>query len=78
MRNVTISMEEKVARWVRLEAARRDLSVSRFLADLVRKQMLSERRYRQALRSALARKPFLKTEGRYLSREELHERTRLR
>jgi hypothetical protein len=71
-------MEDKVARWVRLEAARRDLSVSRYLADLVQKQMLSERKYRQALRSALARKPFLMSEDRYLSREELHERTRVR
>ena len=71
-------MEDKLARWVRVEAARRDLSVSRFLADLVRQQMLSERRYQQALRSALARKPILKSDGPYLRREDLHERTRIR
>jgi hypothetical protein len=78
MRNVTVSMDDKVARWVRIEAARHDMSVSRFLAELARKHMVSEQRYQKALRSALARKPFLKTGGRYPSREELHERTRLR
>jgi hypothetical protein len=30
------------------------------------------------MREALARKPFLKTDGRYLSREEVHDRARLR
>lgn len=78
MRNLTISMDDKVAQWVRIEAARRDMSVSRFLAELARRQMFSEQRYRKALRSAMARKPFLKTDGRYLSRDELHERARLR
>ena len=78
MRNVTVSMEDKVARWLRLEAARRDMSVSRFLAELARTQMSAEQRYRKSMRSALARKPFLDSSGRYLSREELHDRTRLR
>jgi len=35
MRNVTVLMDGKVARWVRIEAARHDMSVSRFLAELV-------------------------------------------
>ncbi len=78
MRNVTISMDDNVAKWARLEAARRDMSVSRLLAELVRKEMNSEQRYRKAMRSALARMPFLKTGGGYFSREELHERTRVR
>jgi hypothetical protein len=34
--------------------------------------------YDAAMRRALARKPFLKTDGRYLSREEVHDRSRLR
>jgi hypothetical protein len=78
MRNVTVSMDDKVARWVRLEAARRDMSVSRFLAELAKTQMSSEQRYRRAMASALARKPFLKSSDRYLSREELHDRARFR
>lgn len=77
-RNVTVSLDEEVALWARVEAARRDTSMSRLLGDLLRQQMSREKRYERALRSALRRKPFLKTDGRYLRREEVHERSRLR
>jgi len=78
MRNVTVSLDEEVALWARLEAARRDTSVSRLLGDLLKERMTRESRYDQAMRSALTRPPFLATDGRYLSREQVHERTRLR
>ena len=78
LRNVTVTLEEKVARWVRVEAARQDKSVSRLLADLLKERMREKDSYERAMREALSRKPFLKTDGRYLSREEVHDRTRLR
>jgi hypothetical protein len=34
--------------------------------------------YDEAMRGALARKPFLKTDGCYLTRDEVHLRDRLR
>jgi hypothetical protein len=34
--------------------------------------------YEAAKRRALVRKPFLKSDGRYLSREEVHDRAHLR
>ena len=34
LRNVTVTLEEEVARWARLEAARNDTSVSRLLGDV--------------------------------------------
>jgi hypothetical protein len=77
-RNVTVSLEEEVALWARLEAARRDTSVSRLLGDLLKERMARESLYDQALRSAVARPPFLATDGRYLSREQVHERAHLR
>jgi hypothetical protein len=77
-RNVTVSLEEEVALWARLEAARRDTSVSRLLGDLLKHQMSLEKRYERAMRSALHRLPFLKTDGRYLSRDQIHDRARLR
>jgi hypothetical protein len=40
--------------------------------------MVEKDAYERAMHRALARKPFLKTDGRYLSREESHDRTRLR
>ena len=78
LRNVTVTLEEDVARWARLEAARNDLSVSRLLGDILRERMLQEPGYERAMKRALARKPFLESDGRYLSRDEAHDRDRLR
>ena len=77
-RNVTVVLEDEVALWARVEAARRDTSVSRLLGELLKQQMSREKRYEQAMLSALQREPFLATDGRYLTRHELHERARLR
>ncbi len=78
LRNITITLEESVARWARLEAARRDTSLSRFLAAILKDRMREKDGYERAMRRALARKPFLNTDGRYLSREEAHDRSGLR
>jgi hypothetical protein len=77
-RNITIALEENLARWARIEAARSDTSVSRFLAEILKERMMQKGDYEAAKRRALARKPFLKTDGRYLSREQAHDRERLR
>ena len=74
LRNITITLEEAVASWARIEAARKDTSVSRLLAGILKERMLEEDAYQTAMRRALARKPFLKTDGRYMSREEVHDR----
>lgn len=78
LRNITVTLEESVARWARIEAAQRDISVSRLLASILKDHMRERSTYEEAMRRALARKPFLKTDGKYLSREEVHERSRLR
>ena len=75
---MTVTLEPELARWTRIEAARQELSVSRFLAALLKERMAAQDGYTAAMRRALARKPFLKTDGRYLSREEVHDRSRLR
>lgn len=78
LRNVTLTLEDSVARWARVEAARQDLSVSRFLANILAERMKENDEYEAAKRRALARKPFLKSDGRYLSRVEVHDRANLR
>ena len=78
LRNVTVTLEEGVAQWARIEAARRDTSVSRLLGELLKERMSSENGYEQAMQRALGRKPFLRSNGRYLTREEAHDRPRLR
>jgi len=78
LRNVTVTLEEQIARWARIEAAKKDTSVSRLLGEILKERMLEVEGYEGAMRRALARKPFLKTDGRYMSREETHDRNRLR
>lgn len=80
MRNVTITLEEKVLRWAKVWAAGHDTSVSRLVGELLRERMREEEGYEAAMNRFLARKPErLKREGEgYPDREELHERRRLR
>lgn len=76
MKNVTITLEEDVARWARVWAAEHDTSVSRMLGDELKKKMQSDQQYQRAMRRFLARKPGkLKAAGRaYPSRDSLYER----
>ncbi len=76
MRNVPISLDDETADWARIEAARQDISVSRFVAGLLREQMDRDDRYEQAHRSYLAQQPgdLSSGSGGYPSREELHQR----
>lgn len=78
LRNVTVTLEPDVATWARMEAARADLSVSRLLGDILRERMLHQDAYERAMKRALARKPFLNSDGRYPSRDEAHDRDGLR
>jgi hypothetical protein len=74
-RKISITLEENVARWLRTEAARKNISVSDFLSGILKERMSHDANYEAAKRRALARKPFLKSEGRYLTREEAHDRS---
>ncbi len=78
LKNVTVTLEKDVARWARLEAARKETSVSRLLGEILKQRMLEEAGYDSAMRRALGRKPFLKGDGCYMSREESHERSGVR
>jgi hypothetical protein len=76
MRNVTITLEEEVARWARIRAAEEDTSVSRLVGELLREKMLDESDYQMSMQNYLSQLPcVLKKEcGRYPGRGELHER----
>lgn len=79
-RNVTITLDEDTARWARIEAARRDTSVSRFVGALLREKMESGEAYEAARRRFLAKAPYVAgvPERRLPSRAELHDRAGLR
>ena len=79
LKNVTITVDEVVARWARLEAARADTSVSRFVGDLLEERMRQDQEYDAAMERYLSVKPRVISKGRsYPRREELHDRPGLR
>jgi hypothetical protein len=76
MKNVTITLDEKVAKWARIRAAELDTSVSRLLGDLLREKMLEDRAYEAAMEKFLSVDPVkLKKPGAgYPRRDKLHAR----
>jgi hypothetical protein len=78
MPNLTVTADEEVLRWARVRAAEKNTSVARLVGELLRQQMESDSRYEEARRRFMARKPRRLGRGRYPSRDELHERHRLR
>lgn len=80
MRNVTITLDEEVARWVRIEAAKRKTSVSRLVGDFLRDLMRSEDSYEAARRQffAIEPRPLGAHEEPLPRREDLYNRARLR
>jgi hypothetical protein len=75
MKNVTITLDEHAVAWARVQAAQENKSLSRFVGEMIHKQMGHSREYEVAMRAALAQKP-MKFEGPYLKRDELYARPR--
>ena len=75
-KNVTIALTVETARWLRVEAARRDVSVSQYLADLVDRERQSSEGYDAARARFMGRHARrLGPEGMALpSRAQVHER----
>lgn len=76
MKNVTITLEEEVARWARIKAAEEDTSVSRLVGDMLREKMTNEQSYQSSMKRFLSRKPRALTHGdtQYPDREDIHDR----
>lgn len=50
MKNVTITLDSKTAAWARVYAARRNVSLSRFVGELLRERMRESREIEQRYR----------------------------
>jgi hypothetical protein len=74
--NITLSLEKEIVKKGKVIAARKDISVSRMLSDLLRSMVENDERYEAAKRSALQ----LLKKGIHLGgkitwkREDLYER----
>ena len=80
MKNVTITLDEETAAWARVHAAQRNVSLSRFVGELLHRHMHESREYEEAMRRyfnsnlVIRRRPG----ERRIQREELHDRAALR
>jgi hypothetical protein len=83
MKNITITLDEKTAAWVRIYAAEQGKSVSRLLGEMLMQRMRELRDYDESMRRYLARLArkavaFEWVDGQRPTREELNERARFR
>lgn len=75
MRNITIVVDEEVAEWARVHAAKQGSSVSKIVGEMLRQQMVQEQGYEAAMLDYMSRAATrLKDEGDYPGRDDLHER----
>ena len=75
MKNVTVTMEDGVADWARIEAARRNTSVSRLVGEMLAEKMRHDDAYERAMNEWLSRDRTWKSDGLpYLKRDELDDR----
>ena len=79
MKNVTVSMEEEVADWARIEAARRNTSVSRLVGEMLAEKMRHDDAYERAMNEWLNKSPRWKSDGSpYPTRDASNDRSESR
>jgi hypothetical protein len=76
LKNVTITMDEEVARWARIRAAELETSVSRMVGKMLKEKMLVDQSYEKARDRYLAQPPqaLKKAKEKYPARQDLYER----
>jgi len=57
VKNVTILLDERVADWARIEAAKRRTSVSRMVGEMLAEKMAREDSYEKAMNQFLSLEP---------------------
>jgi hypothetical protein len=78
LRNVTITVDDEVARWARIKAAEENTSVSRLLGDALRQMMRQHQRFHSARREFKRLDASIISDGAYPRREDLHDRPGVR
>ena len=75
MKNVTITVEDHVLEWARVEAAKRNSSVSRMVGEMLAEKMRHDDAYERAYREWLADARRFQSDGKsYPTREQIYAR----
>jgi len=79
MKNVTITLDEDVACWIRIRAAEKEISVSRLVGEMLREKMRKEENYQASRQEYLSPQPqpLKNSDEKYPRRKELHDRQNL-
>jgi len=83
MPNLTITADEQTLRRLRIEAATRNLSVSRFVGEILKEKFGGDDAYERATADFLSRDPYLELAARddgrsWPTRDELYDRQGLK
>ena len=78
LRNITITLDEEVARWARVRAAEANTSVSRLLGGELTRMMHHQQQFDRARRDFQRIESAVISDGVYPRREELHDRSGVR
>jgi hypothetical protein len=80
MKNITISLDDETARRARVRAAERDMSLSRYMGELVHRDIRHSREYEEAMQRYLSSTLVIRMQPgeRLPTREELHDRAAFR
>lgn len=76
LRNITITVEDEVARWARKKAAEENTSVSRLVGHMLEREMRAGDEYWRAFEEWKKFKPMPIYAASRMTREEAHERRR--
>ena len=71
MINVTVTVDDAALEWVRIEAAKRNTSVSKLVGEMIADKMRHDDSYERAMREALRFEP-IAFEGNYLTRDDIY------
>jgi hypothetical protein len=80
MKNITLTLDADTARQARVRAAERDMSVSRYVGELVRRDIRESREYEEAMKRYFSSSLVIRRqpEERHSTREALHDRDGIR
>ena len=78
MKNVTITVEDATLEWVRIEAAKRNTSVSRLVGEMLAEKMRRTDSYERAMHEALKFRSSGPSTGPYLTDDEMYDRSQPR
>lgn len=73
-KNITLSLPEQVLRWLKVESAKEQMSLSKYVSRLLAAQVKHDRNYEESMKQYFARGAFINNQGvPYPGRSDLYD-----